>query len=130
MGTVFELNRRGIYSVETAREILPLVYKITSEIDEEMQTLKGQISAAQQLEDLQKAQQLEESAQALLERWESKVLKLGLAPKGMWLVDFDMGQGYFCWKYPELDIKFWHGYNDGYSGRRPIEVSTEESLNI
>lgn len=130
MGTVFELNRRGIYSVESAREILPLVYKITSEIDEEMQTLKGQISAAQQLEDLQKSQQLEESAQALLERWESKVLKLGLAPKGMWLVDFDMGRGYFCWKYPELDIKFWHGYNDGFSGRRPIEDNAEESLNI
>lgn len=127
MGTVFELNRRGIFTVDSARELLPLVYKITTEVDEEMQTLKGQIACAQHQDNFDKSQSLESSAQELLERWESKILKLGLAPKGMWLVDFDMGQGYFCWKYPELDIRFWHGYDDGFSGRRPIEALMQDS---
>lgn len=130
MGTVFELNRRGTFTIETARELLPLVYKITAEVDEEMQSLKGKAFHSSEHEDLEKFNALEASARALIERWESKILKLGLEPKGLWLVDFNMGNGYFCWKYPELDIKFWHGYNDGFSGRKaiPTEPQPEPTL--
>ena len=121
MGTVFELNRRGTFTLDTARDLLPLVYKITSEIDEELQVLKSQLACAVEQKNAERSASLETEAAALVERWESKLLKLGVSPKGLWLVDFDMGQGFFCWKYPELDIKFWHGYNDGFSGRKRIE---------
>lgn len=124
MGTVFELNRRGVFSIETAREILPLVFKITSDVDHEFKVLKEQIIVAQSQQKLERASELEEMAQCLISRWESKIQKLGLEPKGVWLVDFNSGDGYFCWKYPELDIKFWHGYQDGFSGRKPIDSLT------
>ena len=41
--------------------------------------------------------------------------------KGMWLADFDAGNGYYCWKFPENEIRFWHGYKDGFSGRVEIQ---------
>ena len=52
--------------------------------------------------------------------WAEKIMQLGAEPKGLWLVDFDSGSGYYCWRYPEADVGFFHGYDDGYSGRVPI----------
>jgi hypothetical protein len=121
MGTVFELNRRGTFDIESARKLLPLVFKITSEIDDEFQKLMEQVKLAKDHANLDKVSDTESQVQLLIGRWEGKIMKLGLEPKGVWLVDFDTGNGYFCWKYPEMDIKFWHGYDDGFSGRKPID---------
>ena len=32
---------------------------------------------------------------------------------------------WLCWKYGEKEIKFWHDKDDGFMGRKPIEVSDE-----
>jgi len=32
---------------------------------------------------------------------------------------------WLCWKYGETEIKFWHDLNEGFIGRKPIEVSDE-----
>ncbi len=130
MGTVFELNRRGVFNIESARQMLPLVYKITSESDDEFQILMEQISIARSQSDIEKTSELETGVQSLISRWESKIMKLGLEPKGIWLIDFDAGDGFFCWKYPEIDIKFWHGYDDGFSGRKPIQDEPKVPENL
>jgi hypothetical protein len=39
----------------------------------------------------------------------------------LWIEDFDAGDGYFCWKFPERQIEFWHHYNDGFSKRIRVE---------
>ena len=46
---------------------------------------------------------------------------LGLEVKGLWLVDFDNGEGYYCWRWPEPDLAYFHGYDEGYSGRIRIQ---------
>ncbi len=46
---------------------------------------------------------------------------LGLEAKGLWLVDFDNGDGYYCWSYPEPAITHYHGYGDGFGGRISIQ---------
>ena len=45
---------------------------------------------------------------------------LGIVVKGLWLVDFDNGEGYYCWKYPEPAIRHYHGYDEGFAGRMKI----------
>gem|GEM_PF-5934521 len=62
-----------------------------------------------------------------IEKWQKKVERLGGEPQGLWIVDFDNGQGYFCWKFPEAKIGFWHGYEDGFSKR--IALQKEETTN-
>jgi serine/threonine protein kinase len=39
----------------------------------------------------------------------------------LWLVDFDNGQGYYCWSYPEATISHYHAYDDGFAGRMSIQ---------
>jgi hypothetical protein len=55
-----------------------------------------------------------------------KIQALGVVVKDLdtGLVDFpSMRDGrdvLLCWQLGEDDVAFWHGYDDGYAGRRPI----------
>ena len=57
----------------------------------------------------------------VLSGWAEQMRLLGLEAKGLWLVDFDNGEGYYCWSYPEPGITHYHGYEDGFSGRMTIQ---------
>jgi hypothetical protein len=45
----------------------------------------------------------------------------GADVKGLWLVDFDNGSGYYCWRWPEPELAHFHGYDEGFSGRVRIQ---------
>ncbi len=54
-------------------------------------------------------------------RWTRAMEALGLEVKGLWLVDFDNGNGYYCWKWPEEELAYFHGYDEGFEGRVRIQ---------
>ena len=54
-------------------------------------------------------------------RWVRSMEALGLEVKGLWLIDFDNGSGYYCWRWPEEDLAYFHGYDDGFDGRIRIQ---------
>ena len=58
---------------------------------------------------------------AAVSDWARQVIELGLEVKGAWLVDFDNGSGYYCWRYPEEDLLYFHSYDDGFKGRMRIQ---------
>lgn len=130
MENVFEFNRHSVLSFQQASQLLTLVYKITAESDHTLQELTSKLNRLSNQIRTQEIADLEDQIQRLISKWESKILKLGLEPKGIWLVDFDAGDGYYCWKYPELELKFWHGYKDGFSGRRPISENEIEKAEL
>jgi hypothetical protein len=35
--------------------------------------------------------------------------------------DFDNGQGYYCWRWPEESLEHYHGYDEGFAGRIRIQ---------
>jgi hypothetical protein len=55
-----------------------------------------------------------------------EIVELGGVPKdvGAGLVDFrhlrDGRDVNLCWKYGERDIRWWHGLDEGYAGRKPL----------
>jgi len=96
---------RRIFTLDEARALLPKVRQITN-------------AAVEKFDEL--PEDLEAERQEVIERWAHDVRALGVEIKGLWLVDFDSGSGYYCWKYPEPALGHYHGYEEGFSGRLQI----------
>lgn len=64
--------------------------------------------------------ELEGRVHEIVAEWAAEVASLGCEVKGLWLVDWDTGAGYYCWRWPEETIAHFHSYEDGYAGRMPI----------
>ncbi len=102
-----------IFSFDEARTLLPKVKEITSEAVFRYARLgDGEGDGASETED---------ERQGIVREWAREILSLGAVIKGLWLVDFDSGAGYYCWKYPEPSLEFFHGYEEGFSGRLPLQ---------
>lgn len=71
-------------------------------------------------------------ARTELEEKIGEILALGAVPKdlGMGLVDFpsrlDDREVNLCWRLGERRIRFWHGLDEGYTGRKPLPEAPEE----
>lgn len=119
MNSIIEINRQRTFSLEEARNLLPLVYRLTDESSREVRRL---VQCLEALPDKKgdRGQELQVRIDACIDRWQRKVERLGVMPKGLWLADFDKGDGYWCWKFPETEIGHYHGYQDGFSGRKVI----------
>ena len=110
MENVVEINRKQVFSLQDAQRLLPLIYRMTEDSSRDVKALLNRIDA---LSD--KAHpivvELEEEINRVIDRWQRKIEKLGGKPKGLWMADFDNGEGFYCWKYPEVEINHWHGYH-------------------
>ena len=95
---------RKIFSYEEAAAMLPEVQRITAE-------------AVERVDQLGEAEDNIEQYQVIVGEWAEAIIRMGIEVKGLWLVDFDNGSGYYCWQWPEPGLQFFHGYDDGYRGR-------------
>jgi hypothetical protein len=107
-----------------AEELFPIVWRITratyEELEPHRQALRATAPLGSQLKPIEKRYEI------IVRRWVQKMERLGLVVKGLWLVDFDTGDGYLCWKFPELKIGHYHGYDTGFGGRRRLSEVVEE----
>lgn len=119
---IIGINRRSVFSLAEARTLLPLISRMTKTASEKVQLLIAKIESKSRSSDADRAEieVFEAQASQLIQDWQTKVQKLGGLPRGVWIVDFDSGDGYFCWKYPEITIDHWHSYRDGYSKRKKL----------
>jgi len=113
---IVEINRRDVFTLEEARELLPVVFRITKIYSQKVQALIDRLESLGAANETL-ASSLDEQVSQYIQDWQNKAQKLGAIPKGLWLADFDAGDGYFCWKFPERTIEYWHSYNDGYTKR-------------
>ena len=114
------LAETRFFTLEQATEILPLIYRITEDAQKKVKKQTNRIDAVKGTNPLL-AIEAEQEIDQIVNAWRNKISRLGAVPKGAWLADFDNGQGYYCWKYPETEIRFFHGYKDGFSGRIEIQ---------
>ena len=106
------------WTLEAAREMLPDVRTRTARAVAEAEALAEE--QALHAENAPARRALAERIEAVVTRWAREMEALGLDVKGLWLVDFDSGSGYFCWQWPEERLEFYHGYEDGFAGRGRI----------
>lgn len=113
-----------IFTLAEAEELFPLVRRITQAAHAELEPVRRSLEAM--LPTNPKLPLVEKEYEAVVKRWVAKMERLGLVIKGLWLVDFDTGDGYLCWKYPELKLGHYHNYQEGFGGRRPLREVIEE----
>ena len=105
---VLETPQKKIFTLEQARSVLPRVKELTSD-------------AVFKFARLSEGEETENERQGVVGEWAREILSLGAEIKGLWLVDFDSGAGYYCWKYPEGALEYFHGYEEGFAGRLPLQ---------
>lgn len=110
-------NRRT-FTYEEALESFPAVRDLTLAAQRHIEALVNRIGSLDQLE--ARRDELEGEVAKIVEAWAVEVAALGCEVKGLWLVDWDSGDGYYCWKFPETSVAHFHGYDEGFAGRVPI----------
>lgn len=98
---------KKIFSYEDAAALLPEVQRLTAAAVDEVEALASDTSR--------------EEAQRIVATWAESIMKLGIEVKGLWLIDFDNGSGYYCWQWPEESLQYFHGYEDGFGGRVKLQ---------
>ena len=80
---------KKIFSYEQAAELLPQVQELTDD-------------AVERVEAMDEATAASDDYQRIVQQWADSVMGLGIEVKGLWLIDFDNGSGYYCWQHPEV----------------------------
>lgn len=99
---------KKIFSYEDASALLPEVQRLTNE-------------AVARADALDEATATGDDYQRIVQDWADAVMSLGIEVKGLWLIDFDNGSGYYCWQYPEESLQYFHGYEEGFRGRVKLQ---------
>jgi hypothetical protein len=118
MAEVFKITQPRIFSLEEAQQLLPILRKITKDAVENFVLLEERLKRCET--NSPKWKEVELEIATLINKWSEKIIKLGCEPKGIWLVDLDNGEGYYCWRYDEDKVEYFHGYQEGFGGRIAI----------
>ena len=109
------------FLLEEAQIILPNVQQLTEQSVAAATVVEFQLAALKGA--AKRRAELEQEYFSIINQWAEAIHELGCEAKGLWLVDFDNGEGYYCWKYPEASLDYFHDYTSGYSGRMKINES-------
>lgn len=111
-------KEKRIFTLQEARDLLPLVRKITANAVGQVNNLVARLEFVS--EDDPEFEEARSAIDNVALAWSEKLKRLGCDVQGLWLVDFDNGQGFYCWSYPEDELDHFHGYDDGFAGRTRI----------
>ncbi|MGE4231910.1 MAG: DUF2203 domain-containing protein [Bacteriovoracia bacterium] len=104
-----------IFSLSEARSLLPDLQKVTQKANDRVSELVMSLDAM--VPEDPDFHETRKEIDRTVKSWAKKVETHGCLVKGIWLVDFDNGHGYYCWNYPEEEVDHFHGYDEGFSKR-------------
>lgn len=118
MGRMAEEKTSGkrVFSYGEAVAMLPEVRRSTEEAHQQVTAL-----AAHGADSGATSGEVEDLVGEVIRDWAQAMVAKGLEVKGLWLVDWDNGSGYYCWKHPEEGLNYFHSYEDGFRGRMRIQ---------
>jgi hypothetical protein len=109
---------KRIFTLHEARALLPRVQELTRRAVAQAEELQARLDT---LPPGPPRGRLESEYTDVVQGLVEAVVELGCEVKGLWLVDFDSGDGlYYCWHHPEPGLDYFHDYDSGFAGRRPL----------
>lgn len=112
------MSERRIFSLEEANKLLPVVKRLTAEAVRQAEAIAERLRGTDERDP--EHQRANSELTEIVNRWATELQDMSLEVKGLWLVDFDNGEGYYCWSYPEESVVHYHGYTEGFAGRMKI----------
>lgn len=103
------------FTLGEARHLLPMVKKITTAAIRKAEALEEDVGLGDTTSD-----EAHRAMRHIVQEWAVQIARLGCVPKATWLVDFDNGEGCFCWQHGEEELEYFHTYEDGFAGRTAI----------
>lgn len=122
MGNVISIHSHRTFTQEDAESILPVVRRITERAAADASEINEQIRFVPDGEPLHNRLQMQ--LNSIIRHWAIKISKLGATPRGVWLVDFDAGDGWFSWRHGDETLSFFHPYGDA-KGRELIGIDSK-----
>lgn len=113
------MTESRVFTLEEARLLMPLVRRLTREAVTRVERIEAELVGAEHVTP-ERVREAERDMRAAVEAWAAEIVSLGATIKGLWLVDFDNGAGYYCWQHPEPELCHYHDYEAGFPGRTPI----------
>jgi len=122
---VLYMVKTKYFTAQEANETLPLVKRIVQDILETAQQIRSLVNYLK--DDADKSKDVEKLI-SQLQGYFFELEELGCYYKdwsfGLGLVDFPAiingEKVLLCWRSDENNLQFYHGYNDGYAGRKSI----------
>ncbi len=112
------MSQKKIFTYREARELIPQIRELTRKAYSHVEEVSEELRSPNLTEE--RRAELESEFTSAVSDWADQLSSFGVEIKGLWLVDFDNGKGYYCWKYPEKSLDHFHTYEDGFSGRMRI----------
>jgi hypothetical protein len=108
-------EKNKIFSYSEAVALLPEIQRLTLEAYRRVEAATAEPAEGGLPE------RAEREIETIVSDWAQAVIGYGAVVKALWLVDFDNGSGYYCWRHPEPGLHYFHSYEDGFAGRVPIQ---------
>src|SRR4030067_556688 len=100
-----------VFTLAEAEALFPLVRAITEAAWRDLDPVRRKLEAMAPVNP--QIHEIEQLYESIVKRWMAKMTRLGLVVKGLWLVDFDTGDGHLWWECSEVQNGQNKGSQDG-----------------
>jgi hypothetical protein len=124
--TFAEIGLKGkLFNIHEARVLLPLVRAVTISQRADLTPIQDKLT--KMLANDPRRKVFENDYQIVVSQWRNKVELLGARVSGLWTVEFDVGGGSLCWRYPELGLNYFRADGANFSERVKLQDYIDET---
>ncbi|MEO0367396.1 MAG: DUF2203 family protein [Pseudomonadota bacterium] len=113
-----------LFDLHEAQSLMPLVQRVTQRHQHELQPIQDRLN--KMLSNDPRRASIEIEYEAVVEVWKSKIEQLGAFARGLWMVEFDVGEGMLNWRHPELSLNYFRRYDSPLSSRTKLRDYIDE----
>ena len=114
-----------LFHLDEAREVLPIVKKITGLSHQRLTPIQARLN--KMLANDPRRRLYEHDYEQIVSQWKNKIERLGAQTIGLWLVEFELGDGCLSWRYPELSLAYFRQHGKSFAERIKLEDYIEEN---
>jgi len=121
-----EIGLKGkLYNLREARELFGLVHSVTEDQNDQLAPVQARLN--KMLANDPRRKVYEKDYERIVEQWSNKIQLLGARVSGLWMVEFDVGEGSLAWRYPELSLNYFLPHGTSFSERVVLRDYIEEN---